>query len=76
MWSEFSAEVIDHSALSNDLPNFSPKRGYLELETEKGNEVKTVVWLRRIAHFPANVGQGPSDLCGQNFESYRSVGPV
>ena len=35
--------------------------------TEKGNEVKTVVWFRRIAHFPVNVGQGTSDLCGQNF---------
>ena len=32
------------------------------METEKGNEVKTVISLRRIAHFPSIVGQGCSDL--------------
>ena len=49
---------------------------YLKLETEKGNEIKTMMWLRRIAHFQAIVGQGPSDPCGQNFERHRSEVPL
>ena len=64
---------IDHNTLSNNLLNFHPSRGRLEvvfeIATEKGNKVKTVVWLRRVAQFPAIVRQGTSDLCGQNFKT-------
>ena len=42
----------------------------------KVNEVKIVVWLRRITHFQSIFGQGCSDLCGQNFERHRSQHPV
>ena len=59
---------------------FHPRRGKPEVlfgvGTEKGNEVKTVVWLRRTAHFSAIVGQGTSDLSGKNFERHRSQHPV
>ena len=48
MWSEF--QDIDQRNISNNLVNSDPKRRqatiYLEMETEKGKEVKTVVWSR------------------------------
>ena len=49
---------------------FHPKRGNEDVlfgvGTEKGNEVKIVLWLQRTAHFQAIIGQDTSVLCGQN----------
>ena len=63
-------------ALFNNLVNFRAEAHKPEVLFGEGNKVKTVMWLRRIAHFQAIVGHGLSYLCGQNFESLISEGPV
>ena len=41
------------------------------MQAKEGKEVKTVVYPG-IAHLQVPLGQGTSDLCGQNFKRHRS----
>ena len=47
-----------------------------EGERRERNKVKTVSVVTENRTFPVIVGEGPSDLCGQNFDRHRSQHPV